>query len=129
MKRKSWGAHQVKCLKSFPAWRILHRKFVPLLFTLPLISSMRYIKISLNLLGNAIILRNNGFICFQLLTKLNSKNYNCKFCLLRTTIQICINLDFCIFALIFPCVILKFDNLYKFIRKNYKKNNYRNQDF
>lgn len=83
MKRKSWGAHQVKCLKSFPAWRILHRKFVPLLFTLPLISSMRYIKISLNLLGNAIILRNNGFICFQLLTKLDSKNYNCKFCLLE----------------------------------------------
>lgn len=72
MKRKSWGAHQVKCLKSFPAWRILHRKFVPLLFTLPLISSMRYIKISLNLLGNAIILRNNGFICFQLfITKLD----------------------------------------------------------
>lgn len=32
---------------------------------------MRYIKISLNLLGNAIILRNNGFICFQLLTKLD----------------------------------------------------------
>lgn len=33
---------------------------------------MRYIKISLNLLGNAIILRNNGFICFQLfITKLD----------------------------------------------------------